>query len=276
MKSDKKFGFFGLRYIVEDHKGYGRQIFLLSKNELKKQYKGSLLGPLWAIVKPVFTLFILWFAFTVGIRGSGRINGFPQFMFLLTGYVPWFYISESILGGSRSLRKNSQFVTKISFPVSNIMTFTALSRLYVHIFLALLMYVVLVIFGYCPNIYNFQVLYYLPLMFMFFLALSWTTACFSAVSKDFENLVNSIMTGLFWLSGVLWDTYGVHNDWVRRLMYLNPINYFVNGYRKTFLYEEFIFDRVWENIIFFGEFAVIILLGAHYYKKLRKTLPDIL
>lgn len=195
---------------------------------------------------------------------------------MLTGYIPWFFISESIIGGARSLRKNSQFITKISFPVSNIMTFTALSRLYVQIVLCVLMYAVLVIFGYCPSVYNLQFFYYVTLMFAFFLALTWTTATFSAVSKDFENAVNSVMTGLFWLSGVIWDTYTIKNDLIRRIMYFNPVNYFVNGYRKSFLYDEFIFARPWENIIFFAEFALVILYGAHNYKKLRKTLPDIL
>lgn len=249
---------------------------MLSKNELKKTYKGAVLGPLWALIKPIFTLFILWFAFEIGIRGDSDVSGFPRFVFLLAGYVPWFFISESIIGGARSLRKNSQFVTKISFPVSNIMTFTALSRLYVHIFLAVLMYVSLLFMGYGPSIFNLQLLYYLPLMFIFFLALSWMTAPFSAMSKDFENGVNSIMTGLFWLSGVFWNTYDIQDEFLRKLMYINPINYFVNGYRKSLLYNEFIFDRPMENIIFFVEFAFVLFVGAYSYKKLRKTLPDIL
>lgn len=239
---------------------------------------GSLLGPLWALIKPLFTLFILWFAFDIGLRSDGNVHGFPRFVFLLVGYVPWFFISESIIGGSRSLRNNSQFITKISFPVSNIMTFTALSRLYVHIVLCVLMYITLIILGYCPSVYNLQFFYYVVVMFVFFLALSWTTATFSAISRDFENLVNSIMTGLFWLSGVFWDTYGVKSDVLKVVMYFNPINYFVNGYRKSFLYNEFIFSSKYttETIVFFAEFIVIVLLGAHNYKKLRKTLPDIL
>ena len=216
---------------------------------------GSLLGPLWALIKPLFTLFILWFAFDIGLRSDGNVHGFPRFVFLLVGYVPWFFISES-----------------------NIMTFTALSRLYVHIVLCVLMYITLIILGYCPSVYNLQFFYYVVVMFVFFLALSWTTATFSAISRDFENLVNSIMTGLFWLSGVFWDTYGVKSDVLKVVMYFNPINYFVNGYRKSFLYDEFIFNSNYttETIVFFAEFIVIVLLGAHNYKKLRKTLPDIL
>ena len=65
---------------------------------------------------------------------------------------------------------------------------------------------------------------------------------------------------------------------MRTLMYFNPINYFINGYRKSFLYETAIFDSNYttELIVFYGEFILLILIGSHFYKKLRKILPDIL
>lgn len=278
----KKFDFFGIREIFEEHKGKRKQITLLAVNELKKKYKGAALGPMWALIKPTFTLFILWFAFEIGLKRNGGvhfINGkYPQFIFMLTGYVPWFYISECIIGGSRSIRNNKQFVTKLSFPVSNIMTFTSLSGLYIHFLLSMIMYIVLICLGYGPSLYNLQFFYYCGMMYLFFLVLSWATAPLSAFSKDFENLINSIITGLFWLSGIFWNTYDIKPLWVQRLMYFNPINYFVNGYRKSFLTNTLIFDRYYttENVVFFAEFLFMIILGASTYKKFRKILPDVL
>lgn len=269
---------FGVAEIIAEHKGQWKKIWMLAVNDLIKKYKGSVMGPLWALIKPSFTLFIIWFAFTVGIRHSGVVNGYPQFIFMLVGYIPWFFISEEIIAGSRALRRNSQFVTKLSFPVSNIMTFTALSALITHIGMCVIMYVILWAFGYGPSIYNLQILYYMPLMFIFFLILSWATAPLSGFSKDFENLVNSIMTGLFWFSGVFWNTYDVKSKTIKTVMYFNPINYFINGYRKTFLYHQTIFDSNYttETVVFFTEMLLLILIGSHYYKKLRKILPDVL
>lgn len=264
--------------IITEHRGQAKKLWMLSVNNLIKKYKGAVMGPLWALIKPSFTLFILWFAFTVGIKGGNSVSGYPRFIFMLSGYIPWFFISEMIVGGSRSIRQNSQFVTKLSFPVSNIMTFCTMSSLIIHVGMCVIMYIILLCAGYGPSIYNLQFFYYLPLMYAFFLVLSWTTAPLSAFSKDFENLINAIITGLFWLSGVFWDTYSISNPVIRKIMYLNPINYFVNGYRKSFLYDTFIFDSNYmtETIIFFAEFILLILIGSHFYKKLRKILPDIL
>lgn len=268
----------GFTEILSEHKGQLKKIWLLAVNDLIKKYKGAVMGPLWAIIKPTFTLFILWFAFTVGIRGSGTVSGYPRFIFMLSGYIPWFFISEGIVGGARSIRQNSQFVTKLSFPVSNIMTFCSLASLIVHMGMCVIMYIILLTQGYGPSIYNLQIFYYMPLMYIFFLVLSWTTAPLSAFSRDFENLINSIITGLFWLSGIFWDTYDVKNPVLRTLMYFNPINYFINGYRKSFLYETAIFDSNYttELVVFYVEFILLILIGSHFYKKLRKILPDIL
>lgn len=268
----------GFGAIVHEHLGQAEKIFRLAISTLKKTYKGALLGPMWALIKPSFTLFILWFAFSVGLRGSGQVNGFPRFFFMLTGYIPWFYINEAIIGGARSIRKNSQYVTKLNFPMSNIMTFTALSTLIVHFGLTAIMYVILICAGYCPSVYNLQFFYYCPMMFLFFLVLSWTTAPMAAFSKDFENLINSIMTGMFWLSGIVYDTTSVNNQIIKKTFYFNPINYFINGYRRTFLYDQPIIakDNMLETLIMFAELFGLILLGSYYYKKLRKLIPDVL
>ena len=64
----------GLFTIFKEHKGFGKQIFLLAKNELIKTYKGAVIGPLWSIVKPAFTIFVYWFAFSVGIRTMKSVD----------------------------------------------------------------------------------------------------------------------------------------------------------------------------------------------------------
>lgn len=283
---------FALFQIWKEHRHFGKQILLLSKNELIKTYKGAFLGYAWAIIKPIVTLFALWFLFALGLRGDGTRHGmFGIFPFLLTGYIPWFYINDSIMYGTKCIRTNSQFVTKISYPVSTIMTFTNLSKIYINVLLTGLMYIVLMLTGGAhPAIQNIQFFLYCPLMFLFFLGLSWINAPLAVFSRDFENLVNSILTMLFWISGTLFDTYSLENPILRKIMYLNPITFFINGYRKTFLYDEWfwehsikitadshvVYSSNWENLIFLIELILVLVLGAINYKRTRKTMADIL
>jgi ABC-type polysaccharide/polyol phosphate export permease len=268
--------------IIREHKGFGKQIFKLAKTELIKTYKGSALGPLWAIVKPSFQLFVYWFAFSVGIKKMGTvvvdINGtdlhFTRFLFMLVGLVPWFYISENITQGSKVIRTHRQFVTKVNFPVSTIMTYTALSRMFIHIILTFLMYI-FVFFAWGPSWYNLQVFLYMPIMFLFFVFLSWSTAPMSAFSPDFENAVASFMTGVFWLSGIIYNSYDLPHP-LDTIMLFNPVNFFVNGYRNCFLYNRPFFVYKTELVIFLAEFVVVFFLGVFNYNRLRKRIPDVL
>lgn len=270
--------------IFKEHKGFGKQIMLLAVNDLKKTYKGAAIGPLWAVIKPAFTLFVYWFAFTIGLK-TGNTEAYhgleySKFIFLLVGFVPWFFINDSITLGAKSIRMNRQFVTKVSFPVSTIMTFTAVARLFVHIFLAAIMYVILILNKstdiLTPSIYNLQFFIYCPIMVIFFVALTWSTAPMAAFSKDFENMVMSIMSGVFWLSGIIYNTYALESETLKTIMLFNPINFFANGYRKAFLYGEWFFENPLELYIFLGEFLLVFVLGLFNYKRLRKTLPDVL
>ena len=196
---------------------------------------------------------------------------------MLVGFIPWFFISDSITLGAKSIRLNRQFVTKVSFPVSTIVTFTSMARLYVHFLLAAIMYLyVTLISGVGASIYNLQFFLYCPLMFLFFVMLAWSTAPMSAFSADFENMIVSIMSGIFWVSGVIYSSYDFTSGFLKYLMLLNPINFFANGYRNTFLYERWFFEYPLELIIFLAEFVVVFALGIFNYNRLRKKLPDVL
>lgn len=269
--------------ILNEHKGFWGQIARLAKNELIKTYKGAVIGPLWSVVKPSFTLFVYWFAFALGFKKAGDvdviINGatvvFDRFTFMLVGFVPWFFIQDSIIFGMKSIRENRHFVTKISFPVSTIMSYTILSKLYVQVFLTAIMLVIVTLLQ-GLTLYTLQLFLIMPIMFFFFLFLSWSTAPMGAFSRDFENMVMSIMSGIFWLSGIIYNSYDMPNSTLNKIMYLNPINFFANAYRKAVLYNQFFWNNPTELLIFIAEFVIVFALGAYNYNRLRKRIPDVL
>ena len=134
--------------IPKEHSGFMKQTFMLAKEDLIKTYKGAVIGPLWALMKPLFQLFVYWFAFSI-LRGDSNKKemGMDYFLFLMSGFVAWFFMSEMISRGSKSIADNRQFVNKVSFPVSVIMTYTSLSKYYVHIFLLSLCYLYITLAG---------------------------------------------------------------------------------------------------------------------------------
>ena len=270
--------------IPKEHIGFGKQIFMLAKQDLIKTYKGAVIGPFWAVMKPLFQLFVYWFVFTIGINGTPNRTAtelkIPFFIFIMIGFLPWCFMSDCVSRGSKCLRENRQFVNKISFPVSAIMTYTTIAKFYIHILLFSFAYLYIVIAGYHPNVYNLQIFGYAILMFIFFLCLTWSLATMSAFSKDLESFITTIMSGLFWLSGICFDSESIKNETLRKILLFNPLRYFCNGYRKALIYNQWFFEGFYkpnyENLIFLCEFVLVVVLGIYNYNRLRKELPDVL
>ncbi len=66
--------------IIKDHITYKQQILKLAKADLVKTYRGAALGWAWAIIKPAVTIFVYWFAFTVGLRAGKDVNRISIFL----------------------------------------------------------------------------------------------------------------------------------------------------------------------------------------------------
>ena len=202
--------------IISDHLAYRKQLVKLAKSDIKKTYSGAVLGWAWAVIRPAILIFVFWFAFTVGLRKGSDVDGYPFFLWLIAGMIPWYYMRDMITGGAGSIRKYRYLVTKIKFPISTIPTFVSLSCLAVHIGLLAIMILIFIGFGYLPTIYYLQLPVYMLMMFAFFSVWGLFAGVLSAISQDFLNLVKSLTQALFWLSGILYDAGKIEIVWVKK------------------------------------------------------------
>lgn len=262
--------------VFKEHLLYKKQILKLAKSDLIKTYRGSALGWAWALVKPVVTIFVFWFAFSYGLRMGSDIDGYPFFLWLIAGFVPWFYMSEMITQGAGCIRKNRHMVTKMKFPIAVIPTFTSLSKLVIHALLLIIMMIIFIVFGYMPDIYYLQLPVYALMMFVFFTFWGLFAGMLSALSKDFQNLVNAFSTAIFWMSGIIYDVNTIDVHWIRMILQYNPVTIVASGYRHCFIDKSWIWENPVEVRCYFLVLAVMIVLAVWAYRKLYKDIPDVL
>lgn len=265
-----------IKEIVRDHYKYRRQLMKLAKSDIIKTYKGSALGWSWAIIKPAITLFVYWFAFSVGLKATNNINGYPFFIWLLVGMVPWFYMRDMIIGGAGALRKYSYLVTKIKFPISTIPTFVNISILTINLALHGIMIAIYLISGYGLDLYCLQIPLYFFAMALFFNLWGIFASLLAAVSKDFLNLIKSIILALFWISGIMYDVNKIDITWIKEIMLWNPITIIVNGYRNSLVYKQWFWEAPLELVRLGVMFIIMFALATVIYKKLKKDVPDVL
>ena len=245
--------------IIKDHLQYRHQIFKLAIADLKKTYRGAALGWMWAIIKPAVTIFVYWFTFEIGLRAGKAVNGFPFFLWLLAGVIPWFYMSSMITSGTDSIRRYSYLVTKMKFPISTIPTFVSISKFIVHIFLIIITIIIFALMGRTPTIYMLQLPFYMLLNLLFFTVFSLFSGLLASMSKDYANLVKSFVTAVFWLSGIIFNINTVSEPWLKSLLMLNPVAFLVEGYRNCFINHIWFWEQP-KRLMYFGIITLILLI----------------
>jgi teichoic acid transport system permease protein len=264
----------------------------LAKADIIKTYSGAALGWAWAIIKPAVLIFVLWFAFGLGLRLAGSApNGYPFVLWLIAGLIPWFFMNEMLTEGANALRQYNYLVTKMRFPIATIPTFVAISKFYVHLFLVAITVIFFLGYGFKPDIYLIQLPIYMFCMLLIFIAWAQFASILTCISKDFYNLVGAATQALFWLSGILYDVNAMAvPGWLKIFLMLNPISFIASGYRNVFIYKVWIWDdystlwirslgvdvKVYPIALFMIALLVMAALALWAYRKLYKEIPDVI
>lgn len=265
-----------VRLIIDEHISFKSQLFKLAKSDLVKTYRGAALGWIWAVIKPMITLFVFWFAFSVGLRRGEPVNGYSFFLWLLAGFLPWFYMQEMIPCGAECIRKYRHLVTKMKFPVSTIPTYVSISHLIVNIVLLGVTILIFWMYGYAPDVYYLQLPFYILIMFLFFTVWSLFAGMLASISKDFLNLVRAFTSAIFWMSGIIYNVDSIASPTIRLLLKFNPVTVVATGYRYCFIYKTWFWEDKTSLICYSITLAVFVVGALWAYGKLRKEVPDVL
>lgn len=264
-----------LKQILLDNWQWRHQIWDLAKIDLIKTYRGAALGKIWLFAKPAVYILVYWFTLSVGLRHSGDINGQPFLLWLATGVFPWFFMSDAINRGSDVYHRYPYLVNRIKFPLSVISTFYTLSILIIFACTMLFTIAVCLLLGVRLSVHLLQLPLVMLLMFVFWVAWSVMLSPLGAVSKDFANLIKTLSTPFFWLSGILFqlDTLPAA---IKAVMAFNPVAWCAQAVRDCFVYQQWIWQRPDELVPFLVTFLVVVILALRNYRRLHKEVPDVI
>mgnify|MGYP002596503502 FL=1 len=179
-------------------------LFSLAKNDFKAKYAGSALGAVWAFINPIITILIYWFVFQVAF-GNGDVGGVPYVIWLVSGIIPWFFISEAWGGATGALIDYSYLVKKVVFRVELLPKVRVLSALFVHLFFTALTFIITYAYGLGGRLIQLQIVYYMFAAYMLSLALGTVSAVLTAFIRDVSNMVGVLVQFGFWLTPIFWN-----------------------------------------------------------------------
>lgn len=257
-------------------------IWKLAKNDFKTRYAGSYMGMVWAMVQPVVTIVLYYFVFEVVFQNKSTLlaSGIeaPYVLWLTAGLVPWFYFSEAIVQGTQALLEYNYLVKKVVFKISILPIIKIIGATFIHIFFAFVMVVMYFAYGYKPDIYLIQILYYSLCMFIFVLALSYATCAVVVFFRDLTQIINILLQVGMWATPILWDIAMLNGKMepFRIVFKMNPVYYVVNGYRSAMFDKTWFWQDFYSTMYFWIITAVFFGIGALIFKRLKVHFADVM
>lgn len=250
-------------------------IWQFSLDDFKSKYSGSVAGVAWAVLNPLSTIFIYWFIFQVGFK-SQPVKDLPFILWLVSGLLPWFFLSEAIPNSATCMVEYSFLVKKIRFNIIILPLIKVFSVLYVQIVLNIVLVVLFCMYGYWPEWCYLQLLYYLTYMIIFTVGIAYLVATIYVFFRDTIQMITILLQVVFWTTPIVWSLDIFSNPIIQEFLTKTPVFYIVNGYRTTFI------DKIWFWQDEFGELfywviaLITLIMGIGCFKKCKDHFADIL
>ena len=251
-------------------------IFSLAKNDFKTKYAGSYLGIVWAFIQPIVTVLVYWFVFQVGLKSPGA-SGFPFVLWMIAGLVPWFFFSDVLNAGTNALLEYSYLVKKVVFKISILPMVKEISALFVHLFFVAFMIFLYSCYGYYPDRYTLQLVYYSFCVFVFTLGICYATCAIVIFFRDLSQIISIVLQVGVWVTPIMWNIDQVSMpSFLLKLLKLNPFFYIVQGYRDSLINKVWFFEHFDLTMYFWIVTLVLFGIGTIIFKRLKVHFADVL
>ncbi len=249
---------------------YRELLYFLTKRDIKVRYKQTVLGGLWAIIQPLFTMVV--FTLFFGRLAKMPSDGIPYPIFVYAGLLPWTYFANALSTSGNSLVGSQNLITKVYFPRLIIPASAALAGL-LDFFVAMSVLGALMIwYQYIPGIEILLFPFLVGLTFLCAVGVGMWLSALNVEYRDIRYVIPFLIQLWMFVSPVIYPVSLVSEKY-RWLLALNPMWGVINAYRASLLGHnpiDWFLLGVSSLIIF-----VLFLSGLYYFRRMEKTFADV-
>jgi lipopolysaccharide transport system permease protein len=249
---------------------YRELLYFLTWRDIKVRYKQTVLGALWAIIQPFFTMvvFSLFFGRLAGIPS----DDIPYPIFSFAALVPWTFFASGLTQSANSLVGNGDLLKKVYFPRLAMPIATVVSGVVDFVLAFLVLLVMMFYYRIVPGI---NVLW-LPLFLLLALVTSlgvglWLSAM-NVQFRDVRYVVPFLTQVWLFITPIAYPSSLLPEQW-RTIYGINPMAGVVEGFRWALLGVD---TRPGPMILVSALVAVVLLVsGAYYFRRMERTFADV-
>jgi homopolymeric O-antigen transport system permease protein len=248
---------------------YRDLLFFLIWREVKVRYKQTVLGLLWAIIQPFFTMII----FTIVFSRFGRVpsDGLPYPVFAFCALLPWQLFAFALSEASNSVVANQRLITKVYFPRLIIPLAAVCVGIADFVVGLLVLAALMAYYGIMPGAAIWTLPLWALLAVVTALAVGLWLSALNVRYRDVRYTLPFVTQMWLFATPVAYPLALVPPEW-RSLYALNPMVGVVEGFRWALLGNGSLGISV-----LFSAGAVVVLLagGLFYFRRTEQTFADI-
>lgn len=250
-----------------------RELFqVLAARDIAVRYKQTLIGALWAVIRPVLTMVV----FTVVFGKLAKLpseGSAPYPLMVFAAMLPWQFFATALADSSNSLVGNANLISKVYFPRLIVPTASVMVAFVDFLISFAILACMMVYYQFLPG-WQFLLL---PLFSLLAFAVSlgpglWITSL-NVKYRDFRYVIPFLIQFGLYLSPVGFSSSIVPEQW--RLVYsLNPMVGVIDGFRWCILGDDSPVD--WTACgMSVAVAALFLFIGIRQFRKTEKTFADL-
>ena len=250
---------------------YRELFYFLAWRDMKVRYKQTMLGVLWAIIQPLFTMAI--FTVVFGQMANISSGGVPRPIFYFTALLPWLYFSSTLNSAGLSLVSNSGLLTKIYFPRIILPAAAALGGL-LDFLIGSVLLIGFVVYYDIPFGWHFLLwpVLVVPLVLLAF-GLSTFLAALNVKYRDVKYAIPFGIQLLLFVTPIIYPS-SVFPERYQWLLALNPLTGLIEAFRYALVPT---YAVHWEVLGISLLTTAVILVGAvSYFKRTERAFADVI
>jgi lipopolysaccharide transport system permease protein len=249
-----------------------RELFLiLAWRDIAVQYKQTIFGVAWAVVRPLLTMAIFTFVFGRVAR-LPTVGDAPYPVMVFSGMLAWFLFSTILNQAANSLTANVNLIGKVYFPrliIPGASSIVALVDLAVSFVLMLGM---MALFRFMPDWHIVFLPLFVALAILAAIGPALVLASLNVRYRDFRIIVPFIVQFGLYVSPVGFSSAVIPAKW--RLLYgANPMTGVIEGFRWCLLRGQ-VQPYMPGFYLSLAVIALFLWLGIRTFRKTEKTFAD--
>lgn len=247
--------------------------FVLSLRDLSVRYKQTVIGVLWAFLRPFLTMIVFTIVFgrIAKLPSDGQT---PYALLVYAAMLPWQFFASALQESSNSLVTNSMLISKVYFPRLIIPTSSIITSL-VDFFLSFVILLGLMVYFQFPPTWNMLFLpVFLLIAILTAIGIGLYITSLNVRFRDFRYIIPFIIQFGLYVSPVGFSSSIIPEKY--RLLYsLNPMVGVIDGFRWAILGSE---SHIYLPGFFLsvGIMLFFLWLGLRIFRKMERIFADII